>query len=442
MGCGPSTASSSSSSTTILRKIRRPSLTSSDAARRRRLSITEPGAAGEDKKPSKIRSFLSSRSSSSSCSRGVEAVGVDDIVATGMSKGSHSLDDAARGRRWSIASTTDSDLHHRETYKDKDTLLLGGVPERTLRDSGIGYACKKGLKPDSPNQDSFLIMNVDDSFTVYGVFDGHGLRGHDVSNFVKESLVKLILNESKDAISEERGLDRALRAWFPAVQQRLEAATKSGEVDAACSGSTATLCVHCHKTDTVTAAWVGDSRAVLALPSSPKGVEMTTDHRPDKPEEKARIEKSGGRVGFDGHCSYRVYVKGQSYPGLNMSRAMGDLIAYYRAGVVPIPDTRRKAVLRSPVRETSTSSGCSTNSNWRPGDPFLLVCSDGVWEFISTQEAVGIVSTILTSSRQAQTAADVLAKRACRRWLDQGGGVVIDDITVIVSCLVPHPPST
>ncbi|KAF4734177.1 hypothetical protein FOZ63_022401, partial [Perkinsus olseni] len=50
--------------------------------------------------------------------------------------------------------------------------------------------------------------------------------------------------------------------------------------------------------------------------------------------------------------------------------------------------------------------------------------------------AVGIVSTILTSSRQAQTAADVLAKRACRRWLDQGGGVVIDDITVIVSCLL------
>ncbi|KAF4678830.1 hypothetical protein FOZ62_020420, partial [Perkinsus olseni] len=162
---GPSTASSSSSSTSILQKIRRPSLTSSDETRRRRLSITEPGAAGEDKKPSKIRSFLSSRSSSS-CSRGVEAVGVDDIVATGMSKGSHTLDDAARGRRWSIASTTDSDLHHRETYKDKDTLLLGGVPERTLRDSGIGYACKKGLKPDSPNQDSFLIMNVDDSFTV------------------------------------------------------------------------------------------------------------------------------------------------------------------------------------------------------------------------------------------------------------------------------------
>ncbi|EER04770.1 serine/threonine protein phosphatase 2C, putative [Perkinsus marinus ATCC 50983] len=286
-------------------------------------------------------------------------------------------------------------------------------------------------------------MNVDDDFTVYGVFDGHGLHGHNVSNFVKEQLVKLILEHPKESIQEGAQLDKALRTWFPAIQDKLELATKSGELDASCSGSTSTLCVHCHETDTITAAWVGDSRAVLAYGSSPTVVEMTTDHRPERPQERARIEKTGGRVvGYDGHCCYRVYVRGHSYPGLNMSRAMGDLIAYYRAGVIPTPDTRRKQVVRDPERSSPSGlSYVSNNFSWHPGDPFLLVCSDGVWEFISSDEAVSLVSMILTSSSQAQEAAEFLAKKACRRWLDQGGGVVIDDITVIVSCLMPHPRS-
>lgn len=54
--------------------------------------------------------------------------------------------------------------------------------------------------------------------------------------------------------------------------------------------------IRSHETDTITAAWVGDSRAVLAYGSSPTVVEMTTDHRPERPQERARIEKTGGRV--------------------------------------------------------------------------------------------------------------------------------------------------
>ncbi|KAF4678032.1 hypothetical protein FOL47_006984 [Perkinsus chesapeaki] len=418
MGCGPSSTATNVPSN-IIRRLRKPSFTSDTLLRRRRLSITNPNNGDEINEEAvqstRPRTFLKGQRSSS-CNGNVEE---EIVVATGVAK----EEDISGGRRWSIASTTDSDLHHRETYKDKDTQLTGSVPVRMLKDSGIGYACKKGLKPESPNQDSFLIMNVDDIFTVYGVFDGHGLKGHDA-----------ILDEEKDNLHDEKAITKAMKSWFARVQEELEAATKSDELDATCSGSTTTLVVHCHKTDTLTAAWVGDSRAVLAVGSAPRGIDLTTDHRPDRPHEKARIEKSGGRVGFDGHCNYRVYVRGQNYPGLNMSRAMGDLVAYYRAGIIPIPDIKRKHVTRSTVEapaaggggggasSSSLLSSTSGVSEWRPGDPFLLLCSDGVWEFISTQEAVRIVSTILTSSKQAQSAAELLAKRACRRWLDQGAG--------------------
>lgn len=64
---------------------------------------------------------------------------------------------------------------------------------KTLRNIGVGYACKKGLKPESPNQDDFFVLRwarsldllsipvephrVDD-WAIYGVFDGHGTSVH------------------------------------------------------------------------------------------------------------------------------------------------------------------------------------------------------------------------------------------------------------------------
>lgn len=52
-------------------------------------------------------------------------------------------------------------------------------------------------------------------------------------------------------------------------------------------------------THSVTAAWLGDSRAVLGL-HSVRGVHriqaLTQDHKPEDPREMARIVRSGGRV--------------------------------------------------------------------------------------------------------------------------------------------------
>lgn len=54
-------------------------------------------------------------------------------------------------------------------------------------------------------------------------------------------------------------------------------------------------------------------------------IDLTMDHKPDHPAERSRIEQAGGRVVFDGFYNYRVYARSGKYPGLNMSRALGDL---------------------------------------------------------------------------------------------------------------------
>merc|ERR1719506_945004 len=102
-------------------------------------------------------------------------------------------------------------------------------------------------------------------------------------------------------------------------------------------------------------AHVGDSRVVLAKtdPAAKtdgekwQAIDLTEDHKPNLPAEKARIEQMGGQVIFDGGYNYRVYAKGKRYPGLNMSRAMGDLVGFYDAGISAMPDVASHHVGKS-----------------------------------------------------------------------------------------------
>ena len=64
---------------------------------------------------------------------------------------------------------------------------MGVIIDSSQRER-VGFSCKKGLKPEAPNQDSFFIVRAGDDLSIYGVFDGHGPSGHDVSDFVKNEL--------------------------------------------------------------------------------------------------------------------------------------------------------------------------------------------------------------------------------------------------------------
>lgn len=81
-----------------------------------------------------------------------------------------------------------------DSFDDKQIRMTGGKVQRGFLNSlGISVACKKGLKPESPNQDDFCII-IDGPSFILGVFDGHGPYGHDISNFVHSLLPSIILN--------------------------------------------------------------------------------------------------------------------------------------------------------------------------------------------------------------------------------------------------------
>lgn len=103
------------------------------------------------------------------------------------------------------------------------------------------------------------VPQAENDFGLYGVFDGHGARGHDVSNFVKENLPKLIISEKSFRTEPEK----IFKDGFLRVQKMIEVANKKGLLNAQLSGCTCTVVLHDIVKDRLYVSHVGDSRAIL-----------------------------------------------------------------------------------------------------------------------------------------------------------------------------------
>lgn len=183
---------------------------------------------------------------------------------------------------------------------------------------------------------------------------------------------------------------------FRTMQAMITSADQMKKLSAQMSGTTASVCIHDHAENKLTISHVADSTCVLgryrdASKQDIEALTLTTDHKPELEKERERIEKAGGRVLFDGYMNHRVYAQNGRYPGLNMSRCLGDLLGHADAGCSAVPDV-------SEVQVT-------------PEDHVLLLCSDGVWEFITATEAVNLVTQY--DHTQGMRAANALAKLAC-----------------------------
>ncbi len=99
-----------------------------------------------------------------------------------------------------------------------------------------------------------------------------------------------------------------------------------------------------------------------------------------------------------------------------MTRALGDAAGVV-AGVIAEPGTEASLLLEIftfPLR-------CS--------DKYLVIGSDGLWEFLANQEVAHIVWPHYERNN-AEAAADALVKEAHKRWRQEED--TIDDITCVV----------
>ena len=130
----------------------------------------------------------------------------------------------------------------------------------------------------------------------------------------------------------------------------------------------------------------------------------TTDHKPDSAHERARIEAAGGDVRVpvysdDSIGVARVFLHSQHYPGLAISRTMGDH-AVKGIGVIPTPEVYRMSVDMSKK-------------------PFLLLATDGIWEFLDAH----LVAAATAEALMTSTPYDAIRSlaEACEAWKEDEG---------------------
>merc|ERR1711862_772599 len=131
-----------------------------------------------------------------------------------------------------------------------------------------------------------------------------------------------------------------LKETFKKMQSLIASADRLKKISAQLSGTTCTVVIHDHANNKITTAHVADSTAALGSTVGSKRVckGLTRDHKPNLADERKRIESNGGRVVFDGYANHRVYAKNARYPGLNMSRCLGDLMGHADCGLSATPE--------------------------------------------------------------------------------------------------------
>lgn len=344
------------------------------------------------------------------------------------------------------AATSSSNNNDDDGFNDG----LAHKKQRTIAHND-GTASLPPLSPEStkPYQTSTCAFqggrrSMEDAFvassdgTFCAVLDGHG--GSDVARYASRNLERRV-RERLERTDETRKEIRSVDAYRSAVREALSildedvrkregwngqgsaavvawihegpppaAAAppptgptpgRSDEADVVAGGS--------RPRRAIVVANVGDCRAVICRDGA--ALDLSADHRADDAEERDRIAAMGGTVEWSGVASdepsegpggvgtYRVNGV------LEVSRSIGD--ANHKPWVSSEPE-----ITCTPVMERQ--------------DDFVLLASDGLWDVMTSEEAVLFaISQLLDHRKKHSEVATLLATEAIRLG-------TVDNVTVVI----------
>ncbi|GMI59367.1 hypothetical protein ScalyP_jg7009 [Parmales sp. scaly parma] len=207
------------------------------------------------------------------------------------------------------------------------------------------------------------------------VCDGHG--GDFCALQTAELMLPHILE--KDNIPTKRSKDEkkikarrsaiadTLKSSFMEVDKKLLALEPIANND---DFSGTTVCAAIITEDEVICANCGDTRCVLS--ADKKAKDLSSDHKPTKKSEMERIIKAGGRV-----------INGRVNAMHGVARSLGDFS--YKDDGEAEPDNQ--------IVTCKPELMCYERGD--ADDDFVLICCDGVWDVMKSQEAVTFIHNAL-----------------------------------------------
>eukprot|EP00747_Dinoflagellata_sp_TGD_P166069 gnl/TRDRNA2_/TRDRNA2_188302_c0_seq1.p1 gnl/TRDRNA2_/TRDRNA2_188302_c0~~gnl/TRDRNA2_/TRDRNA2_188302_c0_seq1.p1 ORF type:complete len:472 (+),score=100.56 gnl/TRDRNA2_/TRDRNA2_188302_c0_seq1:81-1496(+) len=306
-----------------------------------------------------------------------------------------------------------------DAYNIRDFTMRPAVarPAEWLNQCGVAAVNTKGCKdPDdtSLGQDNFSVSLLSGGWEAICCMDGHGGNGHWPSTRAVRAMPYFLSEKNCMTMLNANEGEAALRHAFMKTQEDMERWAWREEVNLQACGCTAVCCLKNSSRHQVWVAWCGDSRTCVIAPKVGV-VKETNDHKPSDKKELARIEANGGEVTRgeydDGTEEARIFVKGKDYPGILMTRSLGDLVCK-DIGVIAIPEVS--------CWDLTGIEGA-----------MLLTASDGVWEFLETQEVAELVLDSLAQGRSREESVEELLEVARQSWIDNEDEYC-DDITAVL----------
>lgn len=247
---------------------------------------------------------------------------------------------AANGRRLSVLIPEEDDHLYCTTggWKSEDGRL------------SCGFSSSIGRRQAMEDFYAVKVTKIEDqSVCLFGIFDGHG--GSRAAEYLTGHLFENLVNHPEFITNTKM----AIRETFLKTDRDLMESEKDSARD---DGSTASVAIllgnHLYVAN------VGDSRTIMLRAG--QAVPLSDDHKPNRSDERKRIESSGGSIVMAG--TWRVEGI------LAMSRAFGNrLLKEY---VIAEPEIQDMEINEEVL--------------------LLVLGSDGLWDIVDNEGAVSLAS--------------------------------------------------
>mmetsp|Transcript_97814 Transcript_97814/g.277255 ORF Transcript_97814/g.277255 Transcript_97814/m.277255 type:complete len:640 (-) Transcript_97814:185-2104(-) len=258
-----------------------------------------------------------------------------------------------------------------------DLFRIGSLEFTVLRFNAAVYS-EQGFRATMEDEDILLQDLATSNWrhcSFFGIYDGHG--GRDCVSFVRQRLHINIVA----ALHAKGGLDKSSQVHHDMYESLVQGFRETDRqflnmaqaLEGFNGGSGCAAVVACVVGGWVWCANVGDSRALLCRDG--RAIQLSLDHKPDREDEKRRIEDAGAFVSW-----------GRVNGRLALSRAFGDV------------DCKTQVSKRGELPVTAEPE--IRAARLTPEDEFLLLACDGVFDVFSSQEAVDFIYARLAAMPQ------------------------------------------
>ncbi|KAH9922773.1 PP2C-domain-containing protein [Epithele typhae] len=249
------------------------------------------------------------------------------------------------------------------------------------------------------------VLNLDedspDPNTFFAVYDGHG--GYAVAKYAGQFVHKRLI---QDEAYHKKDYALALKNAFLGTDADMKSSPEFTREPSGCTAVAALVT----NDGRILVANAGDSRSVIGVKGDAKP--LSYDHKPQNEKEKSRIVAAGGYIEY-----------GRVNGNLALARALGDF-------------EYKKNNSLSAEAQIITCDPEIIEHQVTEEDEFLIIACDGIWDCLSSQQAVNVVRLLISQGRRLPQVCEDICELCLAPDTASGAGIGCDNMTIMIVAIL------